>query len=114
MRALLNELWAGVEQVQAMKRRERGVMGNGSNGVDGGTEWQVVDSEGLQKIANILMEEQQGLSYITKLLQDDAKALEVVEEATKHVVPQNLGPSQKHYGGYRSASGLSTSFLLGR
>jgi hypothetical protein len=53
MRALLNELWAGVEQVQAMKRRERGAMGSGGNGNDSGAEWQVVDSEGLQRIANV-------------------------------------------------------------
>jgi len=110
----LNELWAGVEQIQAVRRRERGTMGNGGNGSDNGTEWQVVDKEGLQKIANILIEEQQGLSYITKLLQENAKALEVVEEATKHVAPQVPGSPQKSHGGYRSASGLSTSFLLGR
>jgi len=54
MRALLNELWAGVEQVQAMKRKEKGMMGNGSS-VDGGADWQVVDNEGLQKITNVIL-----------------------------------------------------------
>ena len=54
MRALLNELWAGVEQVQAMKRKERGTFGNGgNNGGDSSTEWEVVDNEGLQRIANV-------------------------------------------------------------
>lgn len=65
------------------------------------------------------MEEQQGLSYITKLLQDNAKALEVIEEAMKQLsLQQSHGSSQKPSTaggyGYRSASGLSTSFLLGR
>jgi len=89
------------------------VMNSGS-GVDGGADWQVVDNEGLQRIATILMEEQHGLAYVTKLLQDDAKALEVIEEVTKHVTPHTTGSQQKSFGGYRSASGLSTSFLLGR
>jgi hypothetical protein len=60
------------------------------------------------------MEEQQGLAYIIKMLQDDAKAVEVIEEATRNVVIQSSGSMQKSHGGYRSASGLSTSFLLGR
>jgi hypothetical protein len=38
--------------VQAMKRKEKGAMGNGS-GADSGIDWKVVDNDGLQRIANV-------------------------------------------------------------
>jgi len=106
MRGRLNELWARVGALQAMREKE------GSGG-SGGKEWTVVDDEGLMKIANVLMEEQTGLAYLTKILQEDMKDITVLEEGTGSTASSSP-PSKATGAGYKSASGLSSSFLLGR
>ncbi|KAG5644492.1 hypothetical protein DXG03_008319 [Asterophora parasitica] len=74
IRGKLNELWALVGAVNAAS--ERG--GNGGNGGSGQGEWAVVDEEGLAQIAQILMEQQNGLAHLTKILQTHQKDLGVI------------------------------------
>jgi len=71
LRGKLNELWA---VVGALLNGARG----GREGV-GGTEWAVVDEEGLGQIAQILTEQQTGLQHLTKILQRDLKDLGVIQ-----------------------------------
>jgi nuclear pore complex protein Nup54 len=89
MRGKLNELWALIGAVKAV--RERGVS-------DGNVEWAVVDEEGLAQIAQvrfpcrmfrfcgdlttffkILSEQQAGLALLTKTLQKDLNDLAVIK-----------------------------------
>jgi len=73
MKGKLNELWALVGAVKAVRERDaRGVP-------DGNVEWAVVDEEGLAQIAQILAEQQAGLSYLTKTLQKDLNDLAVIK-----------------------------------
>jgi nuclear pore complex protein Nup54 len=70
LRGKLNELWAIV-----------GALLNGARGREGinGTEWAVVDEEGLAQIGQILAEQQAGLQHLTKILQRDLKDLAVIQ-----------------------------------
>ncbi|KAG6330896.1 hypothetical protein ID866_8196, partial [Astraeus odoratus] len=72
MRAKLNGLWALVGAVNAARERGR------KAGVDGATEWTVVDEDGLKQIAQILVDQQAGLEHLTKILQRDLKDLRVI------------------------------------
>ncbi|KAG2159353.1 nucleoporin complex subunit 54-domain-containing protein [Suillus bovinus] len=72
MRGKLNELWALVGAINAARERGRRV------GLDGTSEWTVVDEEGLKQIAQILSNQQAGLQHLTKVLQHDLKDLEVI------------------------------------
>lgn len=72
MRGKLNELWALVGAVNAARERGKKV------GVDGPTEWTVVDEEGLKQIAQILVDQHAGLEHLTKVLQRDLKDLHVI------------------------------------
>ncbi|KAI6041469.1 nucleoporin complex subunit 54-domain-containing protein [Pisolithus marmoratus] len=72
MRGKLNELWALVGAVNAARERGKKV------GVDGPTEWTVVDEEGLKQIAQILADQHAGLEHLTKVLQRDLKDLRVI------------------------------------
>jgi nuclear pore complex protein Nup54 len=89
LRGKLNELWA---VVGALVNAKGGREGSGS-----GTEWTVVDEEGLAQIAQvcpvshyldgyfllflyqILTEQQAGLQHLTKILQRDMKDLAVIQ-----------------------------------
>lgn len=72
MRGKLNELWALIGAVKAVRERDaKGVS-------DGNVEWAVVDEEGLAQIAQILAEQQAGLAYLTKTLQKDLNDLAVI------------------------------------
>jgi nuclear pore complex protein Nup54 len=96
-RGRLNELWALIGAVNAA--RERGRRGAGVGGIDG-TEWAVVDDEGLAQIAQvcafldrfnwsvdqegqILSTQQAGLAHLTKILQGNLKDLDVVLGSTE-------------------------------
>ncbi|KAG1752247.1 hypothetical protein EDB19DRAFT_1100046 [Suillus lakei] len=72
MRGKLNELWALVGAINAARERGRRV------GLDGISEWTVVDEEGLKQIAQILSNQQAGLQHLTKVLQHDLRDLEVI------------------------------------
>jgi nuclear pore complex protein Nup54 len=72
MRGKLNELWALVGAINAARERGRRV------GLDGASEWTVVDEEGLKQIAQILSNQQAGLQHLTKVLQRDLRDLEVI------------------------------------
>lgn len=73
MRGKLNELWALIGAVKAVRERDaKGVS-------DGNVEWAVVDEEGLAQIAQILAEQQAGLAYLTKTLQKDLNDLAVIK-----------------------------------
>ncbi|KAG2040797.1 nucleoporin complex subunit 54-domain-containing protein [Suillus americanus] len=72
MRGKLNELWALVGAINAARERGRRV------GLDGTSEWTVVDEEGLKQIAQILSNQQAGLQHLTKVLQRDLRDLEVI------------------------------------
>lgn len=72
MRGKLNELWALVGAINAARERGRRV------GLDGSSEWTVVDEEGLKQIAQILSNQQAGLQHLTKVLQRDLRDLEVI------------------------------------
>lgn len=93
MRGKLNELWALIGAVKAVRERDaKGVS-------DGNVEWAVVDEEGLAQIAQarfslctccfsddlttlfkkILAEQQAGLTLLTKILQKDLNDLAVIK-----------------------------------
>ncbi|KAG9103440.1 hypothetical protein FRC06_010746 [Ceratobasidium sp. 370] len=74
MGARMNELWAAVGSVQAMRERAR------REGAGSAVEWAVVDEEGLANIAQILKDQQNGLAHVTKILQDDLRALKIMQE----------------------------------
>ncbi|QRV99106.1 nucleoporin nup44 [Ceratobasidium sp. AG-Ba] len=74
MSARMNELWAAVGGVQAMRERAR------REGAGSAVEWAVVDEEGLANIAQILKDQQNGLSHVTRILQDDVRALKIMQE----------------------------------
>jgi len=67
----LNELWALVGAVNAMR-------GANSKGSSDGVEWAVVDEDGLNQIVQILVDEQAGLMYLTKILQRDLRDIGVI------------------------------------
>lgn len=90
MRGKLNELWALVGAINAARERGR------KAGLDGTSDWTVVDEEGLKQIAQvrfshvfssltsdmkplqILSNQQAGLQHLTKVLQRDLRDLEVI------------------------------------
>ncbi|KAG9099528.1 hypothetical protein FS749_001084 [Ceratobasidium sp. UAMH 11750] len=74
MGARMNELWAAVGSVQALRERAR------REGAGSAVEWAVVDEEGLANIAQILKDQQNGLAHVTKILQDDLRALKIMQE----------------------------------
>ncbi|KAF8607100.1 hypothetical protein BDV93DRAFT_536746 [Ceratobasidium sp. AG-I] len=74
MGARMNELWAAVGTVQAARERSR------REGAGNSVEWAVVDEEGLVTIAQILRDQQNGLAHVSKILQDDLRALKVMQE----------------------------------
>ncbi|KAG8691176.1 hypothetical protein FRC09_011701 [Ceratobasidium sp. 395] len=80
MGARMNELWAAVGSVQAMRERAK------REGAGSAVEWAVVDEEGLANIATILRDQQNGLAHVTKILQDDLRALKIMQEG----VPSGL------------------------
>lgn len=67
MKGRVDEVWAAVAAVSAARS------GSGS-----GTEWAVVDEEGLAQIAQILSEQQTGLTHLTKIVREMMKDLAVV------------------------------------
>ncbi|OAX39298.1 hypothetical protein K503DRAFT_689925 [Rhizopogon vinicolor AM-OR11-026] len=72
MRGKLNELWALVGAINAARERGR------KAGLDGSSDWTVVDEEGLKQIAQILSNQQAGLQHLTKVLQKDLRDLDVI------------------------------------
>ncbi|KAG8738285.1 hypothetical protein FRC12_016813 [Ceratobasidium sp. 428] len=80
MGARMNELWAAVGSVQAMRERAK------REGAGSAVEWAVVDEEGLANIATILRDQQNGLTHVTKILQGDLRALKIMQEG----VPSGL------------------------
>ncbi|CAE7230273.1 unnamed protein product [Rhizoctonia solani] len=66
----MNELWAMAESARARGKE------SGGNKV----EWAVVDEEGLASIAQILTAQQNGLLHVTKILQEDLRALKIIQE----------------------------------
>ncbi|KAK0236445.1 nucleoporin complex subunit 54-domain-containing protein [Armillaria nabsnona] len=70
MKAKLDELWA---VFGALKAREDGIRERRNSG-----DWKVVDEEGLARIAQILSEQQNGLAYLTTILQKDLKDLGII------------------------------------
>lgn len=99
MRGKINELWALVGAVNAARERGQKV------GVDGPTEWTVVDEEGLKQIAQILADQHAGLEHLTKVLQRDLKDLHVI--TGNGTEGENL--STENF--YSSTSTLRTSTL---
>ncbi|KAH7106810.1 nucleoporin complex subunit 54-domain-containing protein [Auriculariales sp. MPI-PUGE-AT-0066] len=72
VRGKLNELWAGVAQVGAMRERERRMMGGAT------PSYTVVDEEGLQQIIRVLREQQQGIAHIAETLEQDKRAVDIM------------------------------------
>ncbi|KAK0484845.1 nucleoporin complex subunit 54-domain-containing protein [Armillaria novae-zelandiae] len=70
MKAKLDELWA---VFGALKAREEGIRERRNSG-----DWKVVDEEGLARIAQILSEQQNGLAYLTTILQKNLKDLGII------------------------------------
>lgn len=81
----LNELWALVGAVNAMR-------GANSKGSTDGVEWAVVDEDGLNQIVQILVDEQAGLTHLTKILQRDLRDIGVIygEEMAEEGPPLDL------------------------
>ncbi|PBK66252.1 hypothetical protein ARMSODRAFT_890614 [Armillaria solidipes] len=70
MKAKLDELWA---VFGALKAKEEGIRERRNSG-----DWKVVDEEGLARIAQILSEQQNGLAYLTTILQKNLKDLGII------------------------------------
>ncbi|KAH7337438.1 hypothetical protein B0J17DRAFT_662985 [Rhizoctonia solani] len=66
----MNELWAMAGSIQARGKEA------GNNRI----EWAVVDEDGLASIARILTDQQNGLAHVTKILQEDLRALKIIQE----------------------------------
>ncbi|TFK52881.1 hypothetical protein OE88DRAFT_1312588 [Heliocybe sulcata] len=75
LKGKLNELWALIGAVNAARERD-------GKRTEGGVGWAVVNEDGLQQIAQILMEQQAGLEHLTRILQRDLKDLAVVQGAS--------------------------------
>ncbi|CCM04498.1 uncharacterized protein FIBRA_06678 [Fibroporia radiculosa] len=98
MRGKLNELWALVGAVTAARERDRKTAG---------TEWMVVDEEGLSQLAQVLATEQAGLAHLTKILQTNLKDLAVIQ-GTNPIPYKKARPThEKHFAtqSYRLATG---------
>ncbi|EPQ30733.1 uncharacterized protein PFL1_01634 [Pseudozyma flocculosa PF-1] len=72
LRAKVNELWAMLGVVKA----KRETMAR--EGRRDGTEWAVVDEQGLDRVAKILSSQQQGLSHLSTTLVQDTKTMETI------------------------------------
>ncbi|KAG8859699.1 hypothetical protein FRB96_004273 [Tulasnella sp. 330] len=81
MKGKLSELWTAVNALKAMRERARASSGGTSEGGGGGqqVEWQVIDEGGLNELAGVLANEQQGLAYVLSVLQKDKADLTVME-----------------------------------
>ncbi|KAI0267500.1 nucleoporin complex subunit 54-domain-containing protein [Gloeopeniophorella convolvens] len=82
----LNELWALVGAVNAVRGGARGAAADG-------VEWAVVDEDGLGQIVQILGEQQAGLAHLTKILQKDLRDTAVIygeEEVSEERAPVDL------------------------
>lgn len=71
LKGKLSELWAALGSIEAARERER------SSG-EAGVEWAVVDSEGFQRLTQILAEQQNGIAHLTKIVQGHQRDLDVI------------------------------------
>lgn len=79
LRARVNELWVALGAVKAKREMlER-------EGRKAGIEWAVVDERGLEEVASILAQQQQGLTHLITTLEEDTKALDTVLSGLKGV-----------------------------
>ncbi|KAG5351850.1 hypothetical protein C0989_004740 [Termitomyces sp. Mn162] len=92
----MNELWALIGAVGASA--EKGRSGDGS-----GSEWAVVDEEGLAQITQILSDQQAGLAHLTKVLQRIQRDIAVILVAP--------GGSSEDLESFGSSSTLRASAL---
>ncbi|PWZ01556.1 hypothetical protein BCV70DRAFT_76500 [Testicularia cyperi] len=72
LRAKVNELWAQLGVVRA-KREMLAREGRSAT-----TEWAVVDQNGLENVAKILGQQQQGLNHLSSTLEADAKTMDTI------------------------------------
>jgi len=104
MKGKLSDLWTAVGALAAVKQR--------ANASEGSVEWAVVDEEGLNELAQILHNEQQGLMHLTKILKESMAEVDVIEVgigAKKAAPVMSLRQSQLG----RSKGGDLTASMLG-
>lgn len=75
VRGKMNELWALVGAVAAQRERERRARPDGPG-------WTVTDEDGLQRITQILKEQQHGLAHITNILREDLRDVAIMESGS--------------------------------
>lgn len=100
MKGRVDELWAVVAAVSAARG------GPGSELGKGGTEWAVVDEDGLQQIAAILGEQQAGLTHLTDIVKEMQKDLAVVLGEPRGFVAQERVPDVTMFGSTMRTSTL--------
>ncbi|GJJ14730.1 hypothetical protein Clacol_008997 [Clathrus columnatus] len=83
-RGRLNELWALLGAVRAAKERD---------GSPEEVEWKVVDWDGLERLAAILGEQQQGLAHLTTVINNDLKDLEIMGGKSQNSLQESLHPN---------------------
>ncbi|KAI5123756.1 hypothetical protein M0805_000347 [Coniferiporia weirii] len=71
LKGKLSELWAVIGAIESAREREQK---SGESNV----EWAVVDAEGMQKLTQILSEQQNGIAHLTKVVQSHQKDLDVI------------------------------------
>ncbi|KAN0065458.1 hypothetical protein ACQY0O_001294 [Thecaphora frezii] len=79
LRAKINELWAMLGVVRAKREAIA------REGRRDGTEWAVVDEEGLERVAKILSSQQQGLNHLSTTLVQDTKTMQTITNGLQGV-----------------------------
>ncbi|PWN24083.1 hypothetical protein BCV69DRAFT_19733 [Microstroma glucosiphilum] len=79
LRARVNELWS---MLGAVKTRREMLEQEGRKP---SVEWAVVDERGVEEVANILAQQQQGLNHLIATLEEDSRALDTVLQGLKGV-----------------------------
>ncbi|KLO18943.1 hypothetical protein SCHPADRAFT_95068 [Schizopora paradoxa] len=71
LKGKLSEFWAIIGSIEAARERERK---KGESSV----EWAVVDQEGLKNLTQVLIEQQNGIAHLTKIVQGHQRDLDII------------------------------------
>ncbi|PAV22212.1 nucleoporin nup44 [Pyrrhoderma noxium] len=71
LKGKISELWAMIGAIEAARDRER-------KNKEPSVEWAIVDPEGMQRLTQILAEQQNGIAHLTKIVQGHQKDLAVI------------------------------------
>ncbi|KAL5535281.1 PXA2 [Sanghuangporus sanghuang] len=71
LKGKLSELWAILGAIEAEKERER-------KNSESNVEWAVVDSEGMQRLTQILADQQNGIAHLIKIVKGHQRDLDII------------------------------------